>query len=81
MATRLIFAVDYNDGRIAACAGDEVSGLADHRIGVLEKAGVIRRVDVLDHDGDHRHDGEGARGGSRKGAASSAAKGARRGKR
>jgi len=70
----LIFSVAYNDGRIIAEAGDKVARLPDHRIGVLLKAGVIKQVDPLDHDGDGR------RGGSLKGEASTAAIGKRRGK-
>lgn len=68
----MIFAVDYADGRVAGKAGDAVTGLPDHRLGVLVKAGVVRVIDPLDHDGD------GVKGGSLKGGASTAAKGARR---
>ena len=68
----LVFCVGYNDGRVIAQAGDRVAGLPDHRIGALLKAGVIKWVHPLDHDGD------GELGGSLTGVASTVARGQRR---
>lgn len=70
---RLIFAVDYNDGRIRAKAGRPVpASISAHRLGVLKRAKVIVEPDPLDHDGD------GKRGGSLRGRNSTASRGARK---
>ena len=43
---RLVFAVDYNDGKVRAKADDVVpDSIPAHRIGVLTKAGMIKKPD------------------------------------
>ena len=68
-----VFAIDYDDGRVRAKAGDRVpNSIAAHRVAVLTKAKVIVVRHPLDHDSD------GVPGGSLPGPAATAARARRR---